>query len=63
MATVGDVLRHVLNQAGGLSEANRGELREAIGDFEHMLEDLVTRPETAPAPAPAPVPPPAAPGG
>jgi hypothetical protein len=63
VATVGDVLRHVLASAGGLSEANRGELEEAISDFERMLEGLVPHPVAAPAPAPASPPPPPAPGG
>ena len=57
MATIGDVLRHVLKHSGGLSETNRAELEEAIEDFDRRVS---AAPESGQAPKPAPLMAPAA---
>ena len=51
MATIGDVLRHVLKHSGGLSETNRAELEEAIEDFDRRVS-AASEPDQSPEPAP-----------
>lgn len=56
MATIADVLRHLVHHAPGLSEHNRAEFLDAVD--EHEAAAAPPEPEAAPEPAPDPENPP-----